>query len=157
MQFVLRDQSPVQIRIQRVDQMMDESRTIHIRLPVTRRLYGHLPSVLSWFILTFSPCAHRSILPQSASSRNLCLRTITSPTRPCCTGSRPRVGPGTWGWTRRVESWRETTWRRTSLQHTSFPNHSKVSSTRRVKREKSYWNIFTQPDFATLQSRQKSN
>lgn len=42
MQFVLRDQSPVQITIQRADQMKDESRTIHTRLPVTRRLNDHL-------------------------------------------------------------------------------------------------------------------
>lgn len=76
------------------DPMMDESRTTHARRSVRRRLYG-TSRFCPFLIHSYSP--RRNILPRSASSRSPCLRTITSPTRPCCTGSRPRVGPGTWG------------------------------------------------------------
>lgn len=78
------------------------------------------------FLLNPSRFPLRNISLRSVSSRSLCLRTITSPTPPWCTGSRPPAGPGTSDSTRKARSWRGTTWRKTRPPHTSYPNPSKV-------------------------------
>lgn len=63
---------------------------------------------------------------RNASLKSLFSRTTMWSTRPLCTGSRSRAGPGSSASPRRDKSWRATESRRPSPRHTLCPGPLKV-------------------------------